>query len=155
MEAYYTCSYIAALHSGHVFWLNKYTQYTNWTKNPDFAHCALESNFILFSPVQCNVNMKKRKHIILCVNFLNIYFEYLSWCWKTIRSNFCTGMHGRPSIILPPEIIGKHFYFSVNYNIKKLPWLMPLVLWNYIFNRAFIVCDWKHFCCVVQHNEHH
>ena len=43
MEAYYTCSYIAALHSGRVFWLNKYTQYTNWTKNPDFAHCALVS----------------------------------------------------------------------------------------------------------------
>ena len=41
MEAYYTCSYIAALHSGRVFWLNKYTQYTHWTKNPDFAHCAL------------------------------------------------------------------------------------------------------------------
>ena len=41
MEAYYTCSYIAALHSGRVFWLNKYTQYTHWTKNPDFAHCAM------------------------------------------------------------------------------------------------------------------
>ena len=41
MEAYYTCSYIAALHSGRVFWLDKYTQYTHWTKNPDFAHCAL------------------------------------------------------------------------------------------------------------------
>ena len=26
MEAYYTCSY---------------TQYTHWTKNPDFAHCAV------------------------------------------------------------------------------------------------------------------
>ena len=42
MEAYYTCSYIAALHSGRVFWLDKYTQYTHWTKNPDFAHCAVE-----------------------------------------------------------------------------------------------------------------
>ena len=21
--------------------LNKYTQYTHWTKNPDFAHCAM------------------------------------------------------------------------------------------------------------------
>ena len=41
MEAYYTCSYIAALHSGRVFWLDKYTQYTHWTKIPDFAHCDI------------------------------------------------------------------------------------------------------------------
>ena len=41
--------------------------------------------------------------------------------WKTIRSNFCRGMHRGPSIMRTPEIIGKHFYFSVNYNIKKLP----------------------------------
>lgn len=72
--------------------------------------------------------------------------------WKTIRSNFCRGMHRGPSIKQTPEIIGKHFYFSVNYNIKKLPWLMPLVLWNYNFSQVFIVCDWKYFCCVVQNN---
>ena len=41
IEAYYTFSYIAALHSGRVFWLNKYTQYTHQTKKPDFAHCAM------------------------------------------------------------------------------------------------------------------
>ena len=35
------CSIAQWAHSGRVFWLNKYTQYTHWTKNPDFAHCAL------------------------------------------------------------------------------------------------------------------
>ena len=51
MEAYYTCSYIAALHSGRVFWLDKYTQYTHWTKNPDFAHCALARRWSTSSPL--------------------------------------------------------------------------------------------------------
>ena len=35
------CNIAHWAHSGGVFWLNKNTQYTNWTKNPDFAHCAL------------------------------------------------------------------------------------------------------------------
>ena len=57
MEAYYTCSYIAALHSGRVFWLDKYTQYTHWTKNPDFAHCALHWCDILFHKSLVNVKV--------------------------------------------------------------------------------------------------
>ena len=29
------------IHCSIAQWANKYTQYTHWTKNPDFAHCAL------------------------------------------------------------------------------------------------------------------
>ena len=35
------CSIAQWAHSGWVFWLNKYTQYTHWTKKPEFAHCAM------------------------------------------------------------------------------------------------------------------
>ena len=35
------CSIAQWAHSGRVFWLNKYTQYTHWTKKPEFAHCAM------------------------------------------------------------------------------------------------------------------
>ena len=37
------CSIAQWAHSGRVFWLNKYTQYTHWTKKPEFTLCALVS----------------------------------------------------------------------------------------------------------------
>ena len=86
MEAYYTCSYIAALHSGQGFWLDKYTQYTYWTKNPDFAHCVMLRPVL--PPPHLDINILSRVHQL--INSCDI------WCVLTsaqCRLTQCAPLH--------------------------------------------------------------